>query len=116
MSSPVSAGELFAPGLPLRPADRRDRGQQVDHDELEDTMRHGLQELANDAPRAEGLWETTANMIAVQADQAPEAEPVADSVRDSAGLPPLAKIGIALGSVIAVAVAIILIALLVLRS
>jgi hypothetical protein len=88
----------------------------VDHDELEDTMRHGLRELANDAPKAEGLWETTANMIAIQADQAPPESPAADDETDEGGLPPLAKIGIALGSVILVVVAIILITLLVLRS
>ena len=89
----------------------------MDHDELEDTMRHGLKELANDAPRAEGLWETTANMIAIQADQGPPdapAQPQPDA--DDEGLPPLAKIGIALGGVVAVMVAIVVITLLILRS
>jgi hypothetical protein len=89
----------------------------VDHDELEDTMRHGLKELANDAPRAEGLWETTANMIAIQADQAPpESAATDDDGDDDGGLSPLAKIAIALGGVIAAFVAIIFITLLVLRS
>jgi hypothetical protein len=101
----------------LRGTDRRDGGLLVDHDELEDTMRHGLRELANDAPKAEGLWETTANMIAIQADQAPPDAPApSDNEHDKSGLSPLAKIAIALGSVIAVVVAIILITLLVLRS
>ena len=90
----------------------------MDHDELEDTMRHGLQELANDAPRAEGLWETTANMIAIQADQAPPESSVAaaNDDADERGLSPLAKIAIALGITIAVVVAITLITLLILQS
>jgi hypothetical protein len=88
----------------------------VDHDELEDTMRHGLRELANDAPKAEGLWETTANMIAIQADQAPPESSATPDDADEGGLSPLAKIAIALGGVIAAVVAIIFITLLVLRS
>jgi hypothetical protein len=43
----------------------------MDDDELETTMRHGLRELANDAPRGDGLWETTTGMIAIQADSPP---------------------------------------------
>ena len=78
-------------------------------------MRHGLRELANDAPKAEGLWETTANMIAIQADQAPPESP-AETDDDEGGLSPLAKIAIALGGVIAAVVAIVFITLLVLRS
>jgi hypothetical protein len=49
----------------------------MDDDELETTMRHGLRELANDAPRGERLWDTTTSMIAIQpiAPPSPEPEP-----------------------------------------
>jgi hypothetical protein len=47
----------------------------MDDDELETTMRHGLRELANDAPRGDGLWETTTGMIAIQADTPPPEAP-----------------------------------------
>jgi len=43
----------------------------MEDDDLETTMRHGLQELANDAPRGDGLWNTTTSMIAIRADQEP---------------------------------------------
>jgi hypothetical protein len=50
---------------------------QDDLNDLETTMRHGLEELANDAPRGEGLWETTTSMIAIEVEPEEEDSPVA---------------------------------------
>jgi hypothetical protein len=91
-------------------------------DDLETTMRHGLRELANDAPRGDGLWNTTTSMIAIQADQ--------PSPESSASAPaPAAKqdeqpphpdhslaLGIAIGIAIALLVAVIVLIVLLVSS
>ncbi len=76
----------------------------MDQDDLENTMRHGLQELANDAPRGEGLWNTTASMIAIEIEkEESEASP------DDAPRPRKAHNPIAIGILIGLAIAAVIV-------
>ncbi len=90
----------------------------MDNDDLETTLRHGLQELANDAPRGDGLWETTSGMIAIQREQ----EPPAPEEKSGPGEQPPKRrgpgfgLGIVVGLLIAAVVAAAVIAVLLLRD
>jgi hypothetical protein len=76
-------------------------------DDLETTMRHGLQELANDAPRGDGLWNTTTSMIAIQADQTPPESPASAPAPAPKPVeqPPRSDHSLTLGIVIGIAIA-----------
>jgi hypothetical protein len=94
----------------------------MDQDDLENTMRHGLEELANDAPRGEGLWETTTSMIAIHVEADEHASAETPSPAETPPPPSSAPasspdrrglwIGIAIGAVIGILVAIIVVLLL----
>jgi YD repeat-containing protein len=83
----------------------------MDNDDLETTLRHGLRELANDAPRGEDLWETTASMIAIQPEQPAEPEPPAPAApqkQTRSGFLLGILIGLLIAAVIAGAIAAVL--------
>jgi hypothetical protein len=91
-------------------------------DDLETTMRHGLRELANDAPRGDGLWNTTTSMIAIQADQPPPETP-APAVAPAPKQDELPRhgdhslaLGIAIGIAIALLIAVIVLVVLLVNS
>jgi hypothetical protein len=81
----------------------------MDDDELETTMRHGLRELANDAPRGDGLWETTTGMIAIQADAPPpEAlapKPEVEAVPEAPQEPRKSHVGLIIAIVLGILIA-----------
>jgi hypothetical protein len=55
-------------------SDDEELEEPVDPD-LENTMRLGLQEIANEAPRGKNVWDTTASMIAIEVDQVAREDP-----------------------------------------